>query len=163
MRSRVKVVVADAGYRSNDNVETPGAEALIAPGKGAAINRLAGSEPRRAEVLSRVEDEEITADDAVAELDLGRSRVGQLLLARRRELPPTPAVAMTAKLATPRGQRLYTKRSATVEPVFGQTKHNRGIRRSSRRGLAAVDSEWKLVAATHNLLKLWRRPSPSPC
>ena len=163
VRSRVRVVLADAGYWSNDNVETPGVEPLIAPGKGAAINRLAGSETRRAHVLSRVEQGEITADDAAAELGLGRSRIAQLLLARRRELPPTAAVAMTAKLATPRGHRLYKKRSASVEPVFGQTKHNRGIRRFSRRGLAAVDSEWKLVAATHNLLKLWRHPSPAPC
>jgi hypothetical protein len=28
--------------------------------------------------------------------------------------------------------------------------------RSLRRGLAACQAEWKLIAATHNLLKLWR-------
>ena len=33
--------------------------------------------------------------------------------------------------------------------------HVAGGRHLSRRGLAAVDSEWKLVCATHNLLKLW--------
>ncbi len=68
---------------------------------------------------------------------------------------------MTGKLATPRGRRLYKKRSATIEPVFGQTKHNRGIRRFSRRGTPAVNSEWKLIAATHNLLKLWRHANPA--
>jgi transposase len=163
VRSRVRVVVADAGYWSNDNAKTPGVEPLIAPGKSREINRQDESEQRRADVLSRVERGEITADDAAVELGLGRSRISQLLLARRRDLPPTPAVAMVAKLATPRGRRLYKKRSASVEPVFGQTKHNRGVRRFSRRGLSAVDSEWKLVAATHNLLKLWRQPSPAPC
>jgi hypothetical protein len=33
------------------------------------------------------------------------------------------------------------------------------IRRSDRflrRGLAACQAEWQLIAATHNLLKLWR-------
>ena len=68
---------------------------------------------------------------------------------------------MTAKLATPRGRRLYKKRCATIEPVFAQTKHNRGIRRFSRRGLAAASSEWKLIAATHNILKLWRHTRPA--
>jgi hypothetical protein len=43
-----------------------------------------------------------------------------------------------------------------VEPVFGQIKANRGIERFKRRGLAAARSEWRLVAATHNLLKLHR-------
>jgi hypothetical protein len=28
--------------------------------------------------------------------------------------------------------------------------------RFQRRGLAACRAEWKLIAATHNLLKLWR-------
>jgi hypothetical protein len=45
--------------------------------------------------------------------------------------------------------------------VFGHTKHNRGIRRFARRGLSAVDSEWKLIAATHNLLKLWQHAKPT--
>ena len=41
-----------------------------------------------------------------------------------------------------------------IEPVFGQTKHNRAIRRFQRRGRAAVRAEWRLITATHNLLKL---------
>jgi hypothetical protein len=44
---------------------------------------------------------------------------------------------------------------ATVEPVFGQNKFNRGFRRFQRRGRAATRSEWRLQAATHNLLKLY--------
>ena len=41
-----------------------------------------------------------------------------------------------------------------VEPIFGHTKANRRIERFQRRGLPAVRSEWRLIAATHNLLKL---------
>ena len=48
-------------------------------------------------------------------------------------------------------------RKITVEPVFGQIKHNRGYRRFSRRGLRAVDSEWKLICATANLLNIHRK------
>jgi hypothetical protein len=43
-----------------------------------------------------------------------------------------------------------------VEPVFAQIKTNRRIDRFKRRGLAAARSEWRLIAATHNLLKLHR-------
>lgn len=59
-------------------------------------------------------------------------------------------------LASAAGKRLYKRRAAIVEPVFGQTKHNRGIDRFQRRGRQAVDAEWKLIAATHNLLKYIR-------
>jgi transposase len=58
-------------------------------------------------------------------------------------------------LATPAGKRLYRRRAELVEPVFAHTKHTRQITRFSRRGLTAVRTEWKLIATTHNLLKLF--------
>jgi hypothetical protein len=59
-------------------------------------------------------------------------------------------------LATAAGKRLYRRRAELVEPVFAHTKHTRGIDRFSRRGITAVKHEWRLIAATHNLLKLFR-------
>jgi transposase len=59
-------------------------------------------------------------------------------------------------LATPEGQALYRRRQQIVEPVFANTKFIRGADRFQRRGLAACRAEWRLLAATHNLLKLWR-------
>ncbi len=59
-------------------------------------------------------------------------------------------------LATSAGQRLYRRRAELVEPVFAHTKHTRRIDRFSRRGHSAVRAEWRLIAATHNLLKLFR-------
>jgi transposase len=64
--------------------------------------------------------------------------------------------AMTAKLTSDDGKACYGKRKETVEPVFGQIKDGRGVRRFLRRGLAACQAEWKLLCGTHNLLKLWR-------
>ena len=61
---------------------------------------------------------------------------------------------MRRVLETEHGQATYRKRMGTVEPVFGQVKFNRGFDRFHRRGRAAVRSEWRLAAATHNLLKL---------
>jgi transposase len=57
-------------------------------------------------------------------------------------------------LASELGERLYRKRKQMIEPVFGHTKHNRGVTRFHRRGRTAVRTEWRLLMATHNLTKL---------
>ena len=61
---------------------------------------------------------------------------------------------MREKLKTAHGRTLYALRKTTIEPVFGQIKYNRRIDQFMRRGRAAVQSELRLVAATHNMLKL---------
>jgi hypothetical protein len=63
---------------------------------------------------------------------------------------------MRRVLASERGGELYRKRQPMIEPVFAQTKFNRGLDRFRRRGRGAVRAEWRLITATHNLLKLHR-------
>ncbi len=45
-----------------------------------------------------------------------------------------------------------TRRKVIVEPENGQIKEGRGLRRFLLRSLEKVNSEWHLIAATHNLL-----------
>ena len=82
---------------------------------------------------------------------------------RRRTRPRTlsprqgdEARRIEAVLSQPEGQALYRRRQQIVEPVFANTKFLRRIDRFQRRGLQACQAEWQLIAATHNLLKLWR-------
>jgi transposase len=63
---------------------------------------------------------------------------------------------MRRVLGTDHGGGLYAKRQGMIEPVFAQTKFNRRIDRFQRRGRAACRSEWRLITATHNLMKLHR-------
>ncbi len=63
---------------------------------------------------------------------------------------------MRGVLETERGSALYRQRGQLIEPVFGHTKHNRGFSRFHRRGRSAARTEWRLMAATHNLVKLHR-------
>ncbi len=63
---------------------------------------------------------------------------------------------MRTVLATEHGHELYKQRKQMVEPVFGHTRHNRGVTRFLRRGRSAVRTEWRLLMATHNLTKLHR-------
>lgn len=83
--------------------------------------------------------------------------------ARRRTAPRklsprqgAEARRIEALLSKPEGQALYRRRQQIVEPVFAHTKHIRRADSFLRRGLTACQAEWQLIAATHNLLKLWR-------
>lgn len=72
-----------------------------------------------------------------------------------REAPPrgripkhlTATQRMERKLRTKRGAALYTKRSQTVEPVFGRIKDTRGLDGFCRRWLSSCDSEWAVICA----------------
>jgi transposase len=110
-----EVVLADAGYWSNDHIDALRARGVIP----------------------------IVAPDTT------RNRPRKTRLGG-------PYDFMRRVLATERGDELYSRRLGMVEPVFGQIKANRRIGRFKRRGRAAARSEWRLIAATHNLLKLHR-------
>lgn len=149
-------VLADAGYWSTDNADLAGIDTLIAPGKRRKLKKISQTDTARSDLLARVEAGTVDKAAASEQLGVTRARLNQLLRRRRQGEPETLTTTMIAKLDTPEGRDLYKKRAATIEPVFAQIKHNRKIRSLARRGLAAVDSEWKLICATHNLLKLWR-------
>lgn len=118
-----RVVSADAGYFSEDNVkylESEQIEAYVATGRqkhGVTEPPPRGRIPSRATIQDR----------------------------------------MARKLRTKKGKLEYSKRKETVEPVFGQIKEARGLRRFLLRGLEAVQAEWSFICTTHNLLKLYRR------
>ena len=56
----------------------------------------------------------------------------------------------------PEAQTVYRLRQGIVEPIFGQIKQCRGFRQFLLRGLRKVNDEWRIICATHNLLKLYR-------
>ena len=70
--------------------------------------------------------------------------------------PATAQERMAAQVRTPVGRAWYARRKVMVEPVFGQSKAVRGVRRFLLRGLAKIRGAWRLVCLPHNLLKLWR-------
>jgi hypothetical protein len=49
------------------------------------------------------------------------------------------------------GKALYGRRFATVEPVFGNIRYNKGLNRFTLRGQKKVDTQWKLFCLVHNL------------
>jgi transposase len=78
---------------------------------------------------------------------------------------PTP---FEEKMNTEISKAVLKRRGAIVEAVFGQIKTVRGATRFMRRGMRACASEWSLLCATHNLLKLFRarikaKQAGAPC
>ena len=99
------------------------------------------------------------ADQGIdAHIATGRLPHGQPPPPMRGPLPRGADVKtrMARKLRSKKGSKIYAQRKAIVEPVNGQIKEGRGLRRFLLRGLEEVDGEWHLIAATHNLLKLFR-------
>jgi transposase len=113
---RPEVVLADAGYWSNEHIDSL---------------RQRGIVP-------------LVAADADKRKGPRKTRLGG------------PHDFMRRALQTATGKELYSRRQGMVEPVFADIKQNRRAGRFKRRGRAAVRSEWRLIAATHNLLKLHR-------
>jgi transposase len=76
----------------------------------------------------------------------------------RGPIPKTATVVerMRRKLQTILGRKIYARRKAIVEPVFGQIKSGQGFRQFLLRGVEQVRGEWALVCMTHNILKLHR-------
>lgn len=68
----------------------------------------------------------------------------------------TPKQRMARKLRTKPGRAAYARRKAIVEPVFGQITTVQNGRRLLLRGIDGARGEWRLLAAGHNLLKIFR-------
>ena len=52
------------------------------------------------------------------------------------------------------GKARYGRRFATVEPVFGNVRHNKRLDRFTLRGRRKVNSQWQLYCLVHNIEKL---------
>jgi len=61
---------------------------------------------------------------------------------------------MRARIDSPQGRIQYGQRFATVEPVFGNLRYNKGLDRFTLRGKKKVDAQWKLFCLVHNIEKL---------
>jgi len=68
--------------------------------------------------------------------------------------PESHTDRMKKRIDTPEGRVLYGQRFATVEPVFGNVRYNKGLDRFTLRGRTKVDAQWKLFCLVHNIEKL---------
>jgi len=68
--------------------------------------------------------------------------------------PNHPSERMRQAIDSPKGRQLYSQRIGTVEPVFGNIRHNKRLSRLNHRGRAKVNTQWNLYCMVHNIEKL---------
>jgi hypothetical protein len=122
---RVRRLLADNGYFSEDNVErcaTAKIEPLIAMGR----ERHHASWRGRFAPAPKAPPPSATALERMAH-----------------------------RLKTPAGRRLYALRKQTPEPVFGTIKSAMGFRQFLLRGLPHVRGEWNLVTMSWNIKRMF--------
>lgn len=73
---------------------------------------------------------------------------------KAQDAPENYTDQMKRKIDSPEGRILYGRRFATVEPVFGNLRHNKRLDRFTLRGRKKVDGQWKLYCLVHNIEKL---------
>lgn len=66
----------------------------------------------------------------------------------------SPTERMKRAIDSEEGKARYGRRFATVEPVFGNLRHNKRLDRFTLRGQKKVDTQWKLYCLVHNIEKL---------
>ena len=131
------------------------------------VQQNVGDKPQAASADTGYWDPKQVSDPRVQGIDLhvavGKQKHGERNAAAKEDPdavelaePDSLLEQMKQKLKTEAGRDLYRMRKAIVEPVFGQIKEQRGMRRFLLRGLQNVRAEWKLICLTHNLLKLFR-------
>jgi transposase len=126
------------------------------------VEVMTGSKPKQATADAGYFSEQSVTDPRLEGVDLlvapERQKHGEKGPAATGPPPPEAGVPerMRRKLRTVEGRAVYKMRKAVVEPVFGQIKEARGFRKFLLRGLEKVQAEWKLICATHNLLKLFQ-------
>ena len=125
---------------------------------------------RRAEVMDAYAAKQVTGAEAAAALGISIQHVTWLRWHHKKfgRLPgaapvspppggPDAKQVMLRRFAEPGAIETYALRARTVEPVIGQIKEARRMRRLLHRGRAACRCEWRMMAAAHNLRKLWTK------
>ena len=68
--------------------------------------------------------------------------------------PESHSAQMKRKIDSPEGRARYGQRFATVEPVFGNLRYNKGLDRFTLRGRTKVHGQWQLFCLVQNIEKL---------
>lgn len=67
-----------------------------------------------------------------------------------------PSERMRQAIDSAQGRRLYSRRIATVEPVFANIRHHKRMCRFTLRSHAKVSTQWQLYCLVHNIEKMAR-------
>jgi len=156
---RPHAVVADAGYYSAENMMSEtlnGVQLFLATSKERKFGDIDSDEGffiRLDEVCRRSFND---ISPTIPELAAIATGVWHFFLDR--DTPATrPEVCKTimdTRVRSSTGRGIYRKRKVTVEPVFGNIKHNMRFKRFSLKGKENCEGEFSAAAIGHNIVKI---------
>ena len=94
----------------------------------------------------------IQCGDCVSRSQCSKGIARQLIIENR--LPLRDKIRKL--LYSPEGKKLYKLRQQTIEPIFGNLKHNLKYTMMHLRTLKKVNAEWLLICLTHNIKQIWK-------
>lgn len=123
-------------YRNGGNCNIGGRQAI----KFSGAQRECGNCPKRAQCLRHPQ----------------RTPVRQvaIFVGKHAKAEEKAGERMKRKIDSDQGREMIARRFATVEPVFGNLRYNKGLNRFTLRGRQKVDGQWKLYCLVHNIEKL---------
>jgi transposase len=157
------VVTADCGYHSVDGlayIDQTGLNAYV-PVRGRVGYRKDNYEyDAERDVYVGADGEELTYRKLVVKA----GKTYRWYHAKRHNSNPFPELYIRAdgqrqermhrKVNSPEGQAIFRLRKQIVEPVFGNLKENKGLRRFLLRGLSGARTEYLLGCIAHNVGKI---------
>jgi transposase len=171
----IELLVAPVATRNLDDAIKTRTEPIENDlGAGETERKIAARQAaRRADVMAAYAARQVTGAEAAQALGTSRAHVKWLLWHHKKfghlrwatvpskPVPPNATQVMLKRFDQPGAMQTYALRARTIEPVIGQLKEARGMRRLLHRGRHACRCEWRLVATAHNLRKLWTRQRES--
>ena len=163
------IVAAEVTSEANDKQQAvPMAQAALENLNAAGIERPRGADGKLVPIPNTADSGYFSETAVEGTEQIGMDPHFAVGRQKHHEAPiPPPATVLSAqatakekmqqKLRSATGKALYAARKHIVEPIFGQIKSARGVRKFLLRGLEKVSAEWQLICLTHNLLKIWRR------
>jgi hypothetical protein len=83
-----------------------------------------------------------------------RTATRQVAFFEKNQLSSPFTERMRWAIDSDRGRKLYGRRIAIVEPVFGNLRHNKRLDRFTLRTQPKVNTQWNLYCMVHNIEKL---------
>ena len=152
------IVAAEITQQANDKQQ-------LVPMVQAVVSNL-GKKPEHVTADAGYFSEKAVTDEAVKGVDLlvavsrekhgSATEPGTQTAKEGKTQEPSATETMREKVSSAAGKAIYKFRKAVVEPVFGQIKEVRGLRRFLLRGLEKVSAEWKIICLNHNVLKMFQ-------
>lgn len=165
IRTDQTIITADAGYHSEANMKAlhdAAVPALIADGLMRRRDDRFAKQDRYKALPDPLYDKSAAGKPSTAKFEREqclrhpeRTEIRQVAFFEKHQNSPLQYTErMKRAIDSERGRKLYGRRIAIVEPVFGNLRYNKRLDRFTLRSQPKVNTQWNLYCMVHNIEKL---------